>query len=196
MQAKKVLLLFSVMLALASAAAIGVMLPEGYPTPPATAPEQSVPAAPQAPVPLAPAPGHPGGIYTQVVMTVYGPLKITNVSVDGSKVFSANRHVAPDNLSAMTSFVADTRDEVYVTFNITDRRDDINTAYVTLTAPAGVEAALIKVNGDPNNKFHVSPGVWLVKLNGKNNENTLTFKIYGHPISSGDRSISITVTAQ
>ncbi|HID69555.1 MAG TPA: hypothetical protein EYP35_03635, partial [Desulfobacterales bacterium] len=54
MQTKHALILFSVMLALASAAAIGVILPENYPTPEPIAPQQTVPVAPQAPVPVVP----------------------------------------------------------------------------------------------------------------------------------------------
>ena len=190
-KAKKALSLFAVMLALASAAAIGVLLPDNYPTPEAVSPQQTVLAAPQAPIPIASQPGHPGGNYTQVVATCYGLIKINSVNVGSSSVFSASTHVSPDNLLAFTSFVADTRDYVWVNFSLNDNRDDVKMIYITIQAPAGVDSNL----STSNDVFHVSPGVWVAKSDNLAS-NQIKFKIYGQPISSGDRYTTITFTAQ
>ena len=201
MEAKKALLLFSVMLALATAAAIGVILPDNYPTPEPIAPQQTVPAAPQAPVPAAPQPGHPGGIYTQITATLYGPIEVNSSGfsdVSSGDIIGFYNHTAPDNLSAYCSFTADTRDTVEVNISIDDDRDTNGLIYITVAAPAGVEVGLTK--RDTNDTLHhVSPGVYVGKVNssvGGDDDLDLNITVYGQPIASGDRIISMTFTAQ
>ncbi len=194
MKVKHAVILFAVMLALASAAAIGVVLPSTYPTPPAVTPQQTVPAAPNAPIPVAPSPGHPGGIYTQVAATCYGPITITKVQVSNAAI-NADTHISLDHLSAYTSFAAPVRQTVKVTFTIQDKRlqhdGDVNMVYVTVSTQPGVEVDISSANS-----FHVSPGVWVIGTNGPGNTTTVTLSIYGQPISSGDRTVTVTFTAE
>ena len=228
---KKVLILLSVVFSVATMAIIGSILPSDYPTPEAVSPQQTVPAAPQAPIPIAPQPGHPGGIYTQVVATCYGSIEFTDEPTVDDASIAASGHKSPDGLSAFISFVADTRDEVTVSFNLTEKRDDVNTVYITVNAPEGVEVNVssgsvyfYETNNESNSTtltladvFHVSPGVWLAKFykdkyyspdmdnwnktNGTSpghcyQYNRILLTIYGQPIASGDRYITITFTAE
>ena len=217
MKAKHALILFSVVLAVASAAAIGSFMPEGYwmtayqTEEPGIAPgEGTIPVAnqdlegtPMAKVPLAQWPGHPGGIYTEVMATAYGSINITAVTVGGSSTIGATSHIAPDKLSAETSFTADTRDYVWVNFTLYDNRDDIHTIYITVISQPGVEVgATINGTATTGGKiFHLTPGVWIgestaATANAKPGVFKPAFYIYGQPIASGDRYVTITFTAE
>jgi len=194
-QAKKVLLLFAVMLALASAAAIGTIMPTDYPTPPAIAPEQSVPTAAQAPVPLTAAPGHPGAMYTQIVMTAYGSIHLANPTCTDGDAIGVYTHVAPDSLSAIIQYTADTRDDIKSSIDIYDDRDSNGLIYITVNTQPGVEVGL-SVSDNNDDIHHVSPGVYLAKADSGDDKVDLDITIYGNPITSGDRSVSLTFTAQ
>jgi hypothetical protein len=103
-KAKHALVLFSVVLAIASAAAIGSFMPENYwmtayqTEEPGIAPgEGTIPVAnadlegtPMAKVPLAQWPGHPGGIYTEVLVSLYGSIKLNDTKVSNKLMFNAS----------------------------------------------------------------------------------------------------------
>ena len=192
MKAKSAVVLFAVMLALASAAAIGVILPENYPTPEPVQPQsqQTVPVSAQAPIPVAPQPGHPGGIYTQVVVTCYGPIQIAQ---NGLKILSAdvqgNAHVSSDRLTGYVDFASDTRETVQIALNI-KTNNDVKTVYITANAPSGVE---VNFDSTTDSIKHVSPGVWVANAGSDDLINT-TMYVYGQPISSGYRYITVTIS--
>jgi hypothetical protein len=98
-------------------------------------------------IPVIPHPGHPGGVYTEVTATVYGPLEIDSVGVTDSSV-SSKSHISPNKLSAFISFVADVRRHVTVTYDIIDHREDGGLIYVTAQTQSGVE---ISINGSGGN---------------------------------------------
>ena len=77
---------------------------------------------------LAPAPGHPGGFYLDIVATGYG-VKIVNVDGDS--------HISPDNLSAQTKLWGNVRS--FYTVNYTLQTKGMN--IITVQAPRGVEVA-------------------------------------------------------
>ena len=217
MKAKHALVLFSVVLAIASAAAIGSFMPENYwmtayqTEEPGIAPgEGTIPVAngdlegtPMAKVPLAQWPGHPGGIYTEVLISLYGSIKLNDSNVEPFDVQNAmgvvaKGHIAPDQMSGQISFATPTRDKVWVRMTIDDNRDDINTIYATVTTQPGVE---VNIDSQDSNTgvFHVSPGVWLIKSYDyytDQKQAKINVYIYGQPISSGDRSVLVTLTAE
>jgi len=200
MKAKNALVLFAVMLALASAAAIGIIIPENYPMPEAVQPQASnvAPVAPQAPVPVAPQPGHPGGIYTQFLVTCYGPFKLSSapkaISVVNGKIeVLGHGHISKDKLSGSVDFACDTRETANVLVNVTTQSEDVKTFYITVSTQPGVEVGVAADGGDQIK--HVTPGVW-VATTSSDSDNTLNlnFTIYGQPISSGYRYVTVTIT--
>jgi hypothetical protein len=197
MKAKNALILFAVMLALASAAAIGIIIPENYPMPEAVQPQASnvAPVAPQAPVPVAPQPGHPGGIYTQFLVTCYGPIRLADepnaIKPNGDVL--GHGHISKDNLTGSVDFACDTRETAHVLVNVTSNSEDVKTLYITVSTQPGVEVNVAPYNKTTTEVKHVTPGVWVANIKNNSTAN-LEFYIYGQPISSGYRYVTVTIT--
>ena len=190
---KHLLILLGVALALVSAAAIGVILPENYPMPEPVQPQDqpTVPVASDAPVPVAPQPGHPGGMYTQLTATCYGPIKIDSISVTSADV-NGTGHVSKDGLSAWIDFACDTRQTATVYINVSENAGrDVHTIYITAAADPGVEISLSNVTGTLK---HITPGTWVGATN--NGWLNISIDIYGQPIDSGVRYITVKFTAE
>jgi hypothetical protein len=151
------------------------------------------PVAPQAPVPVAPQPGHPGGIYTQFLVTCYGPIYLKDVPVvkNGVDVIGKG-HRSKDNLTGSVDFACDTRETAHVLVNVTSNSEDVQTFYITVSTQPGVEVN-VGVDGDNDSIKHVTPGVWVAYTGGDSVLN-LNFSIYGQPISSGYRYVTVTIT--
>ena len=194
MKVKHLLILLGVALALVSAAAIGVILPENYPMPEPVQPQDqpTVPVASDAPVPVAPEPGHPGGMYTQLTATCYGPIKIYNITVTSADV-NGTGHVGKDGLSAWIDFACDTRQTATVNISVkqNDGRD-VNTIYITAATEPGVEISLSPISGTLK---HILPGTW-VGATDSNGWLNISIDIYGQPIDSGVRYITVKFTAE
>ena len=82
-----------------------------------------------------------------------------------------------------------------VTISITDDRDSDGLIYITVATQPGVEVGLAANTSCTDKVHHVSPGVYVGQAID-NDDLDLDITVYGNPITSGDRSIALTFTAQ
>ena len=192
MKFKHILILVAMASALIGAATIGMIIPENYPMPEAVQPQASnvAPVAPQAPVPIAPQPGHPGAMYTQLTATCYGPIRFDSINVSAD--INGTGHISKDNLSAWIDFACDTRETATVYINVSDNYGrDVNTIYITVKSQPGVE---VNLNATTGKLKHITPGIWVGKSEG--GWLNISVDIYGQPINSGYRYITMTFSAE